>query len=85
MKDERKRRMIVAIPAAAMAVAGIAGVASAAETVTYSYDALGRVVTVERVGNPASAGGAVTTSYAHDRADNRTTKTTTGSANAGPP
>lgn len=47
--------------------------AQAAQTITYSYDAKGRLVKVVRSGgsNPAR-----TTDYAHDRADNRTSKTT---------
>lgn len=45
-----------------------------AETVTYSYDARGRLVRVERAGGVNN--GKVTT-YVHDRADNRVAKTTT--------
>lgn len=63
-----------------------AAAAPAAETIHYSYDARGRLVTVERSGNPAAAPGQpVVTQYVHDRADNRTAKTTTGSANPPPP
>ena len=43
--------------------------AAAAETVTYVYDARGRLVQVIRSGGPVS-GTQVT--YAHDQADNRT-------------
>lgn len=49
--------------------------ARAAETVTYTYDAQGRLVRVERSG-PATPGQTVV--YDHDRADNRTRKQTTG-------
>lgn len=58
------------------------GAALAAETVTYRYDARGRLVEVARSG---SVNNGVTTTYAHDRANNRTTKTTTGSPNPPPP
>lgn len=58
------------------------GAAFAAETITYRYDARGRLVAVARSG---SVNNGVSTTYAHDRANNRTTKTTTGSPNLGPP
>ena len=51
-------------------------------TITYSYDARGRLVQVARTG---SVNNGVTTSYTLDKADNRTAKTTTGSANPPPP
>lgn len=54
----------------------------AAETVTYTYDARGRLVQVARTG---SVNSGVTTTYGHDKANNRTTKATTGSANQPPP
>ena len=56
--------------------------ASAAETITYSYDARGRLIQVQRTG---TVNNGVTTSYAVDKADNRTTKTTSGSPNPPPP
>ncbi|HEX8644506.1 MAG TPA: hypothetical protein VF702_11405 [Allosphingosinicella sp.] len=43
------------------------------ETIHYSYDARGRLVEVERVQPTVT----VKTKYAHDRADNRTTKEVT--------
>ncbi len=64
------------------AIIAISTIAQAAETITYSYDARGRLVQVARSG---SVNNAVTTSYAYDKAHNRTTKTTTGSGNSGPP
>lgn len=54
----------------------------AAETITYRYDARGRLVKVERTG---TVNNGVTTTYGHDQADNRVAKTTTGSSNPGPP
>ena len=56
--------------------------AFAAETITYTYDARGRLVKVERTG---TVNNGVTTSYTIDKADNRTNKTTTGSPNPPPP
>jgi YD repeat-containing protein len=58
----------------------LASVASATETITYTYDAKGRLVKVERAG---SINNGVTTTYAHDRADNRSNLTVTGSTNGG--
>jgi DNA-binding transcriptional LysR family regulator len=65
-----------------IAVAAGAGAAAAAETVTYSYDARGRLVQVARIG---TVNNNVVTAYTLDKAHNRTAKTTTGSANPGPP
>jgi hypothetical protein len=56
--------------------------ASAAETITYVYDARGRLKQVIRTG---TVNNGVTTTYAIDKADNRTNKTTTGSPNPPPP
>lgn len=66
----------------AVAALFAADVASAAETITYTYDARGRLVKVERSG---TVNNGVTTDYVIDKADNRTTKTTTGSPNPPPP
>lgn len=49
--------------------------ALASETITYSYDARGRLIQVAHSG---SVNNGVTTAYAHDKANNRTSKTTTG-------
>jgi hypothetical protein len=54
----------------------------AAETITYKYDAKGRLVEVKRTG---TVNNNVTTTYQHDKADNRKNTTTTGSPNAPPP
>lgn len=56
--------------------------ASAAETITYVYDARGRLIRVERTG---TVNNGVTTTYQIDKANNRTNKTTTGSPNPPPP
>lgn len=60
----------------------LAGNASAAETITYSYDARGRLVQVTRTG---TVNNGVTTTYTLNRANNRTAKTTSGSSNPPPP
>ena len=56
--------------------------ASAAETITYTYDARGRLKEVQRTG---TVNNGVNTTYTIDKADNRTNKTTTGSPNPPPP
>lgn len=53
----------------------------AAETITYTYDAKGRVVKVVRTG---TVNNNVTTEYEHDKADNRTRLKTTNSPNPPP-
>ncbi|HYW15957.1 MAG TPA: hypothetical protein VE891_07365 [Allosphingosinicella sp.] len=59
-----------------------ASAAMAAETIVYTYDAKGRVVKVERSG---TVNNNVTANYSHDKADNRTNVTVTGSPNPPPP
>lgn len=49
--------------------------ARASETITYSYDAKGRLVKVVHSG---TANNGVETTYTHDKADNRTKVSTTG-------
>ena len=58
------------------------GVAHANETITYTYDAKGRLVKVAHTG---TVNNNVQTTYTHDKADNRKNTTTTGSPNATPP
>ncbi|HEY0413454.1 MAG TPA: hypothetical protein VGD66_09955 [Allosphingosinicella sp.] len=77
--------VVIAKAGRALALAAFAAfpaLAAATETVTYTYDAKGRLVKVERTG---TVNNNVTTTYAHDKADNRTGKTTTGSPNPPPP
>lgn len=59
-----------------------AGAVHAGETVTYTYDAKGRLVKVVHTG---TVNNNVQTTYTHDKADNRKNTTTTGSPNATPP
>ena len=74
-------RHSIGIAAAGLLAAG-ASPALATETITYSYDARGRLVQVVRSG---TVNNGVTTGYQFDKADNRTIKTTTGSPNPPPP
>lgn len=60
----------------------IASAALASETITYKYDARGRLKQVIRSG---TVNNGVTSNYTNDKADNRTNKTTTGSSNSPPP
>ncbi|WP_343517781.1 hypothetical protein [Sphingomonas sp.] len=63
--------------AAGLAAAVVATTASvlASETVSYSYDARGRLVAVKHSG---MVNNNVQTNYTYDKADNRTNKTVTG-------
>jgi YD repeat-containing protein len=70
-------RAALALPLALLASAQ----ARAAETITYTYDARGRLVKVEHANLPSGVNNGLTTTYSHDKADNRTNKTTTGSPN----
>ena len=67
-----RRKLMLAASAAAIAATGTA--AQAAETITYSYDARGRLVQVTHSG---TVNNNVNTTYQYDKADNRTNKTTT--------
>ena len=62
---------------AAVAGVGLQVPASATETVTYTYDARGRLIKVERSG---SVNNGVETEYQHDKADNRKKVKTTGAS-----
>lgn len=59
-----------------------ASAAGASETITYVYDPRGRLVQVIRTG---TVNNGVTTTYQIDKADNRTSKSTSGSGNPPPP
>ena len=65
-----------ALAICALALIPAAG-ASADETVTYTYDALGRLV---RVVNSGTVNNGVQTVYTHDAADNRSNVTVTGAS-----
>jgi YD repeat-containing protein len=64
------------------ALMSITGPATAAETITYKYDAKGRLIEVKRTG---TVNNNVKTTYQHDKANNRKNTTTTGSTNTPPP
>lgn len=67
-----------------LAIAFVAAMpgASATETITYTYDAKGRLVKVERSGTVNSN---VKVEYSHDKSNNRTNVKVTGSPNSPPP
>jgi YD repeat-containing protein len=73
----RLRSELVAIAVAGSLLWGISS-AHAQETVTYTYDAAGRVTQVQHSGGPISG---TTTQYTYDAADNRTLVTVNGSPN----
>lgn len=62
--------------AAVIASQLLASAAHCAETITYTYDARGRLVKVVHSG---TVNNGVQTTYEHDKADNRTKVKTTGS------
>lgn len=67
---------------AACGLTALASAAQAGETITYTYDAKGRLVKVVHTG---TVNNNVQTTYTHDKADNRKNTTTTGSPNGSPP
>jgi Bacterial Ig domain len=64
-----------------VALIAIAPPLLASETITYAYDAKGRLTSVARTG---TVNNGVTAQYAYDKADNRQTVSTTGSPNGTP-
>jgi YD repeat-containing protein len=62
----------------------LAAAAYATETLTYKYDARGRLVEVDRNQVVNNAAANVVTTYGYDKADNRNQVTTTGSPNPPP-
>ena len=70
--------MRILVLAASAAVCLISSAAQAGETITYTYDAKGRLVKVVHTG---SINNNVQTTYTHDKADNRKNTTNTGSTN----
>jgi hypothetical protein len=60
-------------------LAGLCGasMARATETITYTYDARGRIVQVAHAG---TVNNGIITVYTHDTADNRTNVTTSGAS-----
>lgn len=60
---------------AILALILLGAAAYAAETITYQYDARGRLIQVNHSG---SVNNNVVSNYSYDKAENRTNKTTTG-------
>ena len=69
---QRKAMIELAVVGALIAAAGIA---SASETISYSYDAKGRLVLVQHSG---TVNNNVVANYSYDHADNRTNYNVTG-------
>jgi hypothetical protein len=78
----RIRGRIARVTLAAAFVVAVPALALASETVTYTYDAKGRLVKVEHKGD---INDGVKVEYKHDKADNRTKVKVTGSPNPPPP
>lgn len=75
MRD-RHTKLATAAAIAAVAMGALAaGIATASETITYTYDAKGRLVSVAHSG---SVNNNVVSNYAFDHADNRTIQNVTG-------
>lgn len=68
------RRRTIGLIVASLLSAG-ASAAKASETITYTYDAKGRLVKVVHTG---TVNNGVTSTYTHDPADNRTNVKVTG-------
>lgn len=68
-----RKKQIVELAVVVAAVS--AAMAAANETITYSYDARGRLVQVSHQG---TINNGVIVNYQYDKADNRTRKQTTG-------
>ena len=85
MKHPSRRRTIdwviigltatAAVASAAALGTFLPSAAGASETITYSYDARGRL---KQASHSGSVNNGVTTTYSYDKADNRTNRTTTG-------
>jgi coenzyme F420-reducing hydrogenase delta subunit len=71
----RRSTIIELIATAGLLTAIGAGAAIASETVTYTYDAKGRVV---RVAHSGTVNNNVVANYSYDRADNRENVNVTG-------
>jgi YD repeat-containing protein len=76
----QSRELLSVLCMASAAIATISA-AHAAETITYKYDAKGRLIEVKRTG---TVNNNVTTTYTHDKANNRKTVVVTGSGYATP-
>jgi YD repeat-containing protein len=72
-----RMRFLIGLGLAAMITSSV----QASETVTYTYDAKGRLVKVERSG---TVNNGVKAEYTHDKANNRTNVKVTGSPNPSP-
>jgi predicted nicotinamide N-methyase len=71
----RRLRAALALGTGAAIASAVSSPAGASETISYSYDARGRLIQVSHSG---TVNNGVVTSYSHDHANNRTNKTTNG-------
>ncbi len=69
------RRTLIHAGLTAALIAATAAVALAAETISYAYDARGRLIAVDHSGTVNSN---VVSNYTYDKADNRTNKNVSG-------
>jgi YD repeat-containing protein len=74
---DSRERWIAALAAGALIVAAAA---SATETITYKYDARGRLVQVNHTG---TVNDGISATYTYDKADNRSNVTVTGAGMSG--
>ena len=72
-----KSRFVISVVLGALGLVAVSSPVSASETITYTYDARGRLVQVVHSG---TVNNGVTVQYEHDKANNRKTVTTTGSS-----
>jgi hypothetical protein len=78
----KRVKFVLALSWAGLSVTGWSTAGHATETITYSYDAKGRLIKVVRTG---TVNNNVQVVYTHDKANNRKTVVVTGSGNVTPP
>jgi hypothetical protein len=78
MEEVMRQTIIIGLITGAGLYCAMASSACAQETTTYTYDALGRVISVVHNSGPISG---TTTTYNYDFAGNRTSVNVTGSPN----
>ena len=77
-----ERSILAAVMGAALCIGLGGNAAHAQETITYEYDALGRLTNATTSGGPSNG---VSQTYDYDPAGNRTQQTVIGSSNPAPP
>lgn len=74
-------RLIAGVVFCVLGMGAFAAAAHATETITYTYDGLGRLVRIVHTG---TVNNNLQSDYEYDKADNRTRKKVTGSPNPPP-